>query len=77
MDVDLLINPKLAGTADVDMVDIPTLNFEDVPVMNVMSSEPAAPRLVPSLEETGPIKLDGLDNFNAEPYIPAAPNRMS
>ena len=77
MDVDLLINPKLAGTADVDMVDIPTLNFEDVPVMNVMSSEPAAPRLVPSLEETGPIKLDGLDNFNAEPYIPAAPKRMS
>ena len=77
MDVDLLINPKLAGTADVDMVDIPTLNFEDVPVVNVMSSDPPAPRLVPSLEETGPIKLDGLDNFNAEPYIPSAPKRMS
>lgn len=75
MDVDLLINPKLAGTADVETVDIPTLNFEDVPV--AVSSEPPAPKLVPSLEETGPIRLDGIDNFNAEPYIPAAPKRMS
>lgn len=57
------------------MVDIPTLNFEDVsaPVIG----EPAGPRLVPSIEETGPIRMDGLDNFNAEPYIPAAPKRMS
>lgn len=76
MDVDLLVNPKIAGTADLDTVDIPTLTFEDVP----SSSGPAEiplPKLVPSLEETGPIKLDGLDNFNAEPYIPTAPKRMS
>lgn len=75
MDVDLLINPKIAGTAELDTVDIPTISFEDVsaPVIN----EPAAPRLVPSFEDTGPIKLDGLDNFNAEPYVPAAPRRMS
>lgn len=75
MDVDLLINPRIAGTAELDMVDIPTLNFEDVsaPVIG----EPAGPRLVPSIEETGPIRMDGLDNFNAEPYIPAAPKRMS
>lgn len=76
MDVDLLVNPKIAGMADLDTVDIPTLTFEDVPAVSV-SSEAPAPRLVPSLEETGPIKLDGLENFNAEPYIPAAPKRMS
>ncbi len=76
MDVDLLVNPKIAGMAELDTVDIPTLNFEDVPVVAVTSEAPA-PKLVPSLDETGPIRLDGLDNFNAEPYIPAAPKRMS
>ena len=75
MDVDLLINPKIAGTADLETVDIPTINFEDVSAGAI--SEPSAPKLVPSFEETGPIKLDGLDNFNAEPYVPAAPKRMS
>ena len=62
----------MGGTADLETVDIPTLSFEDV-------SAPAVsePRLVPSFEETGPIKLDGLDNFNAEPYVPTAPKRMS
>lgn len=75
MDIDLLVNPKIAGTADLDTVDIPTLSFEDVsaPTMN----EPPAPRLVPSFEETGPVRIDGLDNFNAEPYVPVAPKRMS
>ncbi len=76
MDVDLLVNPKIAGMADLDTVDIPTLTFEDAPSVAI-SSEPPAPKLVPSLDETGPIRLDGLDNFNAEPYIPAAPKRMS
>ena len=75
MDVDLLINPKIGGMTDLDMVDIPTLNFEDVSGPTI--SEPAAPRLVPSFEDTGPIRLDGMDNFNAEPYVPAAPRRVS
>jgi len=72
MDIDLLVNPKIAGTADLDTVDIPTLNFEDVSAPTI-----SEPKLVPSFDETGPIKLDGLDNFNAEPYVPAAPKRMS
>lgn len=76
MDIDLLVNPKIAGTADLETVDIPTLSFEDVSAPTA-SAEPPAPRLVPSFEETGPVKLDGLDNFNAEPYVPAAPKRMS
>jgi hypothetical protein len=75
MDVDLLINPKIAGTADLDTVDIPSMTFEDVSIPTF--NESSAPKLVPSFEDTGPIKLDGLDNFNAEPYVPAAPKRMS
>jgi len=69
------MNPKLVGTADLDTVDIPTINFEDVSAPTI--SEPPAPKLVPSFEETGPVRLDGLDNFNAEPYIPSVPKRMS
>lgn len=72
MDIDLLVNPKIAGTADLETVDIPTLNFEDVSPPQV-----SEPKLVPSFEETGPVRLDGLDNFNAEPYVPSAPKRMS
>ncbi len=72
MDIDLLINPKIGGTAQLDTVDIPTLNFEDVSPPTI-----SEPRLVPSFEDTGPIRMDGLDNFNAEPYVPAAPKRMS
>ena len=67
MDVDLLVNPKMAGVADLETVDIPTINFDDVSA----PSEPPAPKLVPSFEDTGPAKMDGFDNFNAEPYAPA------
>ena len=66
MDVDLLVNPKVAGMSDLETVELPTIDFGDLG-----SSEPAAPKLVPKLEETGPVKLDGFDNFNAEPYAPA------
>ena len=76
MDIDLLVNPKIAGTAELETVDIPTLTFEDIPSMSGPETIPA-PRLVPTMEETGPIKLDGLDNFNAEPYASVAPKRMS
>ena len=75
MDVDLLVNPAVAGTATLETVDIPTLDFSDAPAPP--SEAPPAPKLVPSLEETGPIRLDGFDNFNAEPYAPAKPVRMS
>ncbi len=74
MDVDLLVNPNMGGTATLETVDIPVLDFSDAPAP---SSEPPAPKLVPSLEETGPIRLDGFDNFNAEPYAPSRPVRMS
>ena len=73
MDVDLLVNPNIGGMANLETVDLPTISFEDAP----SSSSPPAPRLVPSLEETGPIKVDGFDNFNAEPYAPIAPKKLS
>ena len=76
MDVDLLVNPKVAGIATLETVDIPTLNFDELPT-NTASAPAPAPKLVPTFEETGPIKVDGFDNFNAEPYAPAAPKRMS
>jgi hypothetical protein len=72
MDTDLLVNPKMGAMAELETIDIPTLNFDELP-----TPEAPAPRLVASLEEVGPIKLDGLENFNAEPYAPAPPKRMS
>jgi hypothetical protein len=71
MEVDLLVNPNIvAGTATLETVDIPTLTFDDPPAA-AAPPPPPPPKLVPSLEETGPVKLDGFDNFNAEPYAPA------
>ena len=75
MEVDLLVNPNvMSGTATLETVDIPTLDFNDLP--NPVA-EPPAPKLVPSFEETGPIKLDGFDNFNAEAYAPTKTVKMS
>jgi len=70
MDADLLVNPKIAtGVANLETIDIPTITFEDAPAL----SEPPAPKLVPNFDEAGPIKMDGLDNFNADAYSTPAP----
>ena len=74
MDADLLVNPKVVGIADIETVDIPTLDFTDAPAPS--SSSPPAPKLVPSFDETGPVKIDGFDNFNADAYSTPAPTRM-
>jgi hypothetical protein len=78
MDVDLLVNPNImtAGTATLETVDIPTIDFNDMPAMDAPAGPPA-PRLVPSFEDTGPVKLDGFDNYNAEPYAPARSTKMT
>ena len=75
MDADLLVNPKIAGVADLETVDIPTLSFDDVPAGGGPAPPPPAPRLVPSFEETGPVKVDGFDNFNADAYSFPTPSR--
>jgi hypothetical protein len=78
MDVDLLVNPKvMGGIADVETVDIPTLNFDDIPANTSAPPPPPAPRLVPAAEETGPVSMGGFENFNAEPYAPVKSVRMS
>ena len=69
MDTDLLVNPKVAGTVSLETVDIPTLTFNDMPT-NEPPSAPSAPRLVPTMEETGPIQIGGFENLNAEAYAP-------
>jgi hypothetical protein len=67
MDTDLLVNPKLVGTAELETVDIPTL---DMP-MNEPPAAPPAPKLVPTLDETGPVHIGGFENLNAEAFAPA------
>lgn len=75
MDVDLLINPKVAGIAELETVELPTISFDDAP--SSAPAPPPAPKLVPSFEETGPAKVDGFDNFNAETYAPMKTVKMS
>ena len=77
MDIDLLVNPNMGGTASLETVDIPSLNFEDLPSMSGPAEGAPAPNLVPSFDESGPVRMGGIDNFNAEPYVPAQPKRMS
>jgi len=71
MDVDLLVNPNMGGIANLETVDLPSISFDEAP------PAPPAPKLVPSIEETGPIKIDGFDNFNAETYAPVSTRRVS
>jgi len=75
MDADLLVNPKIAtGVANLETIDIPTLTFDDAPAP--APSVAPAPKLVPSFDEAGPVKLDGLDNFNADAYSTPAPSKI-
>lgn len=70
--IDLLSNPSsMGGMSTLETIDIPTISFDDAP------PPPPGPKLVPSFEETGPVKLDGFDNFNAEAFAPPPPKRMS
>jgi hypothetical protein len=67
--IDFLTNPKMAGAEEaslkidgIESIELPTFNLD---------SEPApAPKLMPSLNEVGPIKTsDGLENLNAESFM--------
>jgi hypothetical protein len=70
MDTELLVNPKLGGTAGLETVDIPTLKFDDLPTSEPPAAPPA-PKLVPTLDETGPVQIGGFENLNAEAFAPA------
>ena len=69
-DIDLLINPKMGGMANLETVDLPTISFDDVGGGATINNPPA-PHLVPNFENTGPAQMNGMDNLNAEPYAPA------
>ena len=74
METDLLVNPKMmgGGMANLETIELPTLNFEEFSGGGGGgSSAPPAPNLVPSFESVGPEVVDGMRNFNAEPYAPA------
>ena len=66
---DFLTNTKITESMDLpDMATVELPSFGD--------AEPSAPRLVPSLDETGPVRTsDGLDNMNAEAFFPAQSSR--
>jgi hypothetical protein len=67
METDLLVNPKMmGGMANLETIDLPTLNFEEFG--SAPAPPPAPPNLVPSFESVGPEVVDGMRNFNAEPY---------
>jgi hypothetical protein len=74
MDVDLLINPQMGGIANLETVDIPTMTFDDAPSA---PAPPPEPKLVPNFEDTGPVRVNGFDNFNADSYAPAPSKRVS
>jgi hypothetical protein len=69
METDLLVNPKMmgGGMANIETIDLPTINFEEFSA----PPPPAPPNLVPSFESVGPEVVDGMRNFNAEPYSSA------
>jgi hypothetical protein len=71
METDLLVNPSMVGggMANIETIDLPTLNFEEFSGGSAPAA-PAAPNLVPSFENTGPEVVNGMRNFNAEPYSP-------
>ena len=73
--LDLLTNPQMMALPEVQMsrldtIDLPSVTFDELP---------PAPKLMPSFNDVGPMKTnEGLENFNAEPFIQAsAPRRMN
>jgi len=76
---DMLTNTQVTGSPDMKMADLQTVDFGDFSAEPPQSSAPA-PRLFPSLNETGPFESsDGLQNMNADAFSQhsPAPRRMS
>jgi hypothetical protein len=72
METDLLVNPNMmaGGMANIETIDLPTLNFEEFGGSSAPAA-PAPPNLVPSFENVGPEVVGGMRNFNAESYSAA------
>lgn len=66
---DFLTNTKVSESN----LDLPDMATVELPSFGDTES---APRLVPSLDETGPVRTsDGLDNMNAEAFFPTQSSR--
>ena len=72
--VDLLSNPSVMNDAPKLDIKMPELDSIEIPTLDEPPSS-SAPKLVPSLSETGPIQIGGLDNFNAEPFLNSSPRK--
>lgn len=78
--MELLSNSNSMG-GDAPKLDIKMADLENIEIPTLAPEAPAVsgtPRLVPSADETGPIRFGGLDNLNAESYIqPSSRSMMS
>ena len=75
--VDLLSNPAVMGNAPKLDIKMPDLENIEIPTLDDLPPPPSAPKLVPSFEETGPIQMSGLDNFNAEAFLGGSRRNVS
>jgi len=68
---DFLTNPKVSS----ESMDLPDIATIDLPVFGDSSASAPPPRLVPSVDDSGPMRTsDGLENLNAEHFFGAAPS---
>jgi hypothetical protein len=67
--VDFLTNPRIAEAQSIDL-KIDGLESVELPTFNLDSETAPAPKLMPSLNEVGPMKTsEGLENLNAESFL--------
>ena len=67
---DFLTNTKISESN----MDLPDMATVELPSFG--DAEPAPPRLVPSLDDTGPMRTsDGLENMNADAFFPSQSSR--
>lgn len=64
---DFLTNPKISEAPDLSVADLATIELP------TFGDADEGPKIMPKLSEAGPLHTsDGLDNFNAEPFIHAS-----
>jgi hypothetical protein len=73
--LDMLVNPSMAGGSGGDTA-LPSLDTFELP--NFTDTGDSAPRIIPNLDSVGPTETwNGVQNMNAESYIPSSRTRMS
>uniref|UniRef100_A0A6C0CT44 Uncharacterized protein n=1 Tax=viral metagenome TaxID=1070528 RepID=A0A6C0CT44_9ZZZZ len=73
--LDMLVNPSMAGGSGGDTA-LPTLDTFDLP--NFTEAADSVPHIIPNLDSVGPTETwNGVQNMNAESYIPSTRTRMS